>query len=178
MRYIALLRGINVGGNSKVEMIRLKKCFEKLGFTDVKTYINSGNVVFSSEKTDALKLAAQTERYLEGEFGFNIPTLIVNEGAIRKIVNEVSEEWQNDKQQKTDVLFLWSGFDDPKSVNIFSINKAHESLIYINGAMIWNVTREFQNQSKFPKQLMASPIYKNITARNINTVRKLNSMLN
>ncbi len=53
MTYVALLRGINVGGNRKVEMKRLKATFERAGFADVRTYINSGNVIFGSESTDA-----------------------------------------------------------------------------------------------------------------------------
>ncbi|NCP46313.1 MAG: DUF1697 domain-containing protein, partial [Flavobacteriales bacterium] len=48
-QYLALLRGINVGGNNIIKMVDLKACFEKMGFTDVKTYIQSGNVIFTSD---------------------------------------------------------------------------------------------------------------------------------
>ena len=57
MKYVALLRGINVGGNNKVSMTELKTCLEEAGFENVSTYINSGNVLFESEANDAVKLA-------------------------------------------------------------------------------------------------------------------------
>lgn len=56
MKYVALLRGINVGGNNKVEMARLKQLFEKLGFTDVRTFIALGNVLFTTKETDVTNI--------------------------------------------------------------------------------------------------------------------------
>jgi uncharacterized protein (DUF1697 family) len=55
-KYLALLRGINVGGNNIIKMVDLKACFEKMGFLDVSTYIQSGNVLFSSPETSLTKL--------------------------------------------------------------------------------------------------------------------------
>ena len=60
MTYVALLRGINVGGNNKVEMARLKKVFESLGFINVRTYINSGNVIFDTDTTDIVHAVNST----------------------------------------------------------------------------------------------------------------------
>lgn len=76
MRYEALLRGINVGGNNKIEMPRLKILFERLGYADVLSYINSGNIVFSSKITNLKKLEAEIEKGIEAEFGLNIKTLV------------------------------------------------------------------------------------------------------
>ena len=59
MRYVALLRGINVGGNNMIKMEKLRETVAKLGFTDVKTYINSGNVIFDARETDDKVLAKQ-----------------------------------------------------------------------------------------------------------------------
>jgi uncharacterized protein (DUF1697 family) len=61
-KYVALLRGINVGGNNRVEMTKLKKVFEELGFADVSTYINSGNVIFSSQRKDAEHFPGEIEK--------------------------------------------------------------------------------------------------------------------
>ena len=61
MRYIALLRGINVGGKNKIKMIELKNLFEVLNFRNIKTYIQSGNVIFDSEPTDVIELAIQIQ---------------------------------------------------------------------------------------------------------------------
>lgn len=65
MRYLALLRGINVGGKNKVAMAELRDCFEAQGFADVSTYINSGNIFFSSDETDEVKLVEVCEAAIE-----------------------------------------------------------------------------------------------------------------
>ena len=62
MKYIALLRGINVGGNNKVEMKKLKDVFEALGFKNVSTYINSGNVIFETNETEMVKIVEKIEQ--------------------------------------------------------------------------------------------------------------------
>lgn len=69
MIYIALLRGINVGGNNKVAMLELRSVFEQAGMKNVTTYINSGNVIFESELSKN-KLASMLELAIEQKFGF------------------------------------------------------------------------------------------------------------
>ena len=76
-RYVALLRGINVGGKNKIPMAELKKGFEELGFEEVKTYLNSGNVIFSSDKEDVEKLKKQIETMINEQFGFEIPVFVI-----------------------------------------------------------------------------------------------------
>ena len=74
MVYVALLRGINVGGNSKVEMPRLKSTFERLGFTKVVTYINSGNVIFYDDARTSAQIVVDIEKGIQEYFGFAILT--------------------------------------------------------------------------------------------------------
>ncbi len=69
MKYVAFLRGINVGGKNKVKMETLREVCASIGFENVKTYINSGNVIFETRKTDDLKLAEKIEKAIEKEFG-------------------------------------------------------------------------------------------------------------
>lgn len=77
MNYIALLRGVNVGGNNKVPMPALKKCFADAGFQNVMTYINSGNVIFDSEERAISELTAYCETILQNTFGFEIGLAVV-----------------------------------------------------------------------------------------------------
>ncbi|MHB1089711.1 MAG: DUF1697 domain-containing protein [Ilumatobacteraceae bacterium] len=107
MVYVALLRGINVGGNKKVEMSKLKKAFESLGFANVTTYINSGNVIFQSNKKDF----SQIETVLKKSFGFEIKVVIRDVKNIQKLCEKIPCELENNTKQKTDVLFLWDEFD-------------------------------------------------------------------
>jgi uncharacterized protein (DUF1697 family) len=81
-RQIALLRGINVGPTTKVAMATLREVFDGLGLTEVKTYINSGNVVFSGRRTGAAKL----ERAIAAEFGFAVPVVVRTRDEIADVV--------------------------------------------------------------------------------------------
>ena len=168
MKYVALLRGINVGGNNKVSMQEVKRVFEKLGFVNVITYINSGNVIFESAKKDFSKI----EPVLKKNFGFAIPVVVRDVKSIKKICNEIPFDWKNDLDQKTDVLFLWDEFDSKKSVDLIKINKEVDILKYVPGAIIWHVERKNYTKSGMNK-FIGTVVYKNMTARNVNTVRKL-----
>src|ERR1051326_6961124 len=74
--FVALLRGVNVGGNSMISMSALKKSFETIGFTHVSTYINSGNVIFNAKETDARKLEQKIERMLVKEYELNSKVVV------------------------------------------------------------------------------------------------------
>ena len=76
-RYVALLRGINISGKNKVPMAELKKGFEKLDFEEVKTYLNSGNVIFSSDEDDTKKLIDQIQVMIKNQFKLVIPILVI-----------------------------------------------------------------------------------------------------
>ncbi len=170
--YIALLRGINVGGNNKVEMKKLKATSESLGFTDVSTYINSGNVIFTSEITDIKALQEQIEKAIEKDFGFYIKVVVKTFKNIEKVATKIPNDWQNDKEQKTDVIFLWEQFDSPKTLDLLNAKPDVDSLIYVDGAIIWHIDRENYSKSAMNK-FIGTEVYKNMTARNVNTVRNL-----
>jgi uncharacterized protein (DUF1697 family) len=84
--YIALLRGINVGGAKSVLMADLKKLFESMGFKKVQTYIQSGNVLFQSEKQGDEKLAAAIEKKIETKYGFHVPVVLRTLAEMEKIL--------------------------------------------------------------------------------------------
>ncbi|MCA6074120.1 DUF1697 domain-containing protein [Fulvivirga sedimenti] len=89
MKYVALLRGINVGGHHKVPMADLKKCIAENGFSDISTLLNSGNVVFSStDKHDCEELREHFESFLESRFGFSIPVFIIPGHEIESLTME------------------------------------------------------------------------------------------
>ncbi|WP_253691918.1 MULTISPECIES: DUF1697 domain-containing protein [unclassified Treponema] len=67
-RYIALLRGINISGKNKVPMAELKQGFEKLNYIEVKTYLNSGNVIFSGDEADIVKTTSRIEEMIKNQF--------------------------------------------------------------------------------------------------------------
>ena len=175
MRYVALLRGINVGGNAKVEMPRLKTLIEKLGCKDVSTYINSGNVIFTDDRTDNI-LSEIIENAIEKEFGFKVPIVIRDQHNIADLCRKIPIDWTNDKNLKTDVMFLWDEVDNPDILNKIKVNPDIEKAIYFKGALIWSVSRQFVTRGGGIK-LIKTDVYKHMTIRNINTVRKINELL-
>lgn len=176
MIYLALLRGINVGGNAKVDMKKLKAACESLGFHDVTTYINSGNVIFTYPKTNAQKLASMIETVIQKDFGFAVPVVVREYAQIKRVVAALSPSWKNDGGQKTDILFLWDAFDTQKSVELLTLTKGVDDVIYVPGAILWHIDRKDYTKSGMHK-FIGTPLYKNMTARNVNTVRKLAALM-
>ena len=174
-RYVALLRGINVGGNSKIEMKTLKALVEKLGFQQVSTYINSGNVLFISD-LDPKVIREMLESEIKVHFGIMLSVMIRDAQNIDELCTAFPKSWTNDDDQKTDILFLSEDYDHPEILNLISHDPRIDTLIYVKGAIGWNVSRSDYPKSGMHK-FIGTPVYKNMTARNINTLRKLNDLL-
>jgi uncharacterized protein (DUF1697 family) len=171
MKYVALLRGINVGGNKKVEMQKLAKVFIQMGYSDVRTYINSGNVIFSSQNKDF----TQIEPALKKTFGFSIEVVVRDAKNIAALVKKIPKTWGNDTEQKTDVIFLSEEYASKKSLSLIK-QKSVDTLIYIDGAIVWHLMRKDYTKSGM-HDFIGTKVYKHMTARNVNTVRKLNEFL-
>src|SRR3990172_2308519 len=169
MKYIALLRGINVGGNRKVEMKKLKSFFESFGYINVSTYINSGNVIFESEDEPKIVLK-KVNSGLEIYFGFEIPTLVKTEKEMKKISDAIPKNWQNDSVQRTDVAYLFPEIDSIKIIDELPVKKEFIEVRYIKGAIYWNVRRENVYKSNLAK-IISHRLYKSMTVRNVNTAR-------
>ncbi len=170
--YLALLRGINVGGNNKVSMSELKKIFESLDFTQVFTYINSGNVIF---QTSAQVVTEKIELALKKTLGFEIRVVVRDAKNIQKLCSEIPLRWKNDTEHKTDVLFLWPEFAHKKSIGLITATEV-DTLTYLDGAIVWHIDKKNYNKSGLHK-FIGTHLYKNMTARNINTVRKLGELM-
>lgn len=170
MKYVILLRGINVGGNNRVEMARLKSLLENIGYTNVVTYINSGNAIFDSKSApDAVTI----QQSLKKEFGFDIPTLVIAGKDIVRIAEAIPAEWSNDyADQKSDVLYLFEEANTPKVLDIIGGKPEIETFIYIDGAVLTNISRKHQSKGSLQK-IVGTKLYKQITIRNSRTARKL-----
>ena len=174
--FVALLRGINVGGNNKIDMKTLASVCEKIGWQQVKTYINSGNVIFESQETNTKLLAKVLQDDILVTFGFVVKVLVIKAGCIEVIAEQTPVNIQNNADMKTDVLFLWGEFDSEKSVDLIKHNIEVDALVYLPGAILWSVLRNDYAKSGM-NTFIGSVVYKNMTARNINTVRKIAALL-
>lgn len=173
MKYVALLRGINVGGNRKVPMADLRAVFESMGFTEVVTYINSGNVIFAA---DVIPDVSSIETRLEKTFGFDMHALVFSAEEVISIARAIPGGWLNDSEQKSDVLFLFPDVDSPDIVHDIGYRSEFETIHYVPGALITNVSRKNQSKSSLLK-LVGTPLYRRMTIRNVTTARKLAEMV-
>lgn len=172
MVYVALLRGVNVGGTGKVDMKQLATVFSDAGMASPRTYINSGNVIFSAEEPDRLRLAATLEAAIEASFGFAVPVLVRGIGEIRSIVAAIPKAWTNDAAMKCDVFFLWDEVDRPDVLDALEHDPAVEDVRYTPGAIVRRVDRANAARSRLTR-IVGTPLYRQLTARNCNTARKL-----
>jgi uncharacterized protein (DUF1697 family) len=175
--FVALLRGINVGGNAKVQMSKLKSEFESLGYINVQTYINSGNIVFQTNESDCSKITNTIEQQITKAFGFSIRVAIRDINNIQLLCKEIPAEWINNSETKTDVLFLWEEFNNKDVLGEIGFNQKVDRLLYLQGCVVWHIDRKDYSKSGMRK-FIGTKIYKNMTARNINTVRKLGEVMN
>ena len=105
-RYIALLRGINISGKNKVPMAELKQGFEKLNYTEVKTYLNSGNVIFSSDEADTIKLTSQIEEMIKNQFSLDIPVFVISKEELEDILHHAPDWWGDKSKEIYDNLIF------------------------------------------------------------------------
>lgn len=179
MRYVVLLRGVNAGGNRRVPKQEFQAVLEKLGFRDVIIYINSGNAIFTSDNAvDENKVQSA----LEEHFGFTIPTLLISGEKIVEIANSIPHDWANDAPrpdksgQKSDVIYLFDEINTPDILSRIGYKPGIENMIYINGAVLTNITRRNQSKGSLQK-LIGTDLYSYMTIRNINTARKLAELI-
>ena len=174
--YVALLRGINVGGNRKVDMKQLKATFEHAGMNDVSTYINSGNVIFRSDSDDPVSLTELLESAIQSEFGFPVKVMLRDTGNIRALVEMLPDDWVNGPEAKCDVMFLGEDVDDRAVLDLLTIKPEIDDVRYGPGAVLWRVERSAATRSGMLK-LVGTDLYANMTVRNCNTLRKLDALM-
>jgi uncharacterized protein (DUF1697 family) len=172
MTYVALLRGINVGGNNQIGMKALKAGFERLGMTAVRTYIASGNVIFEDETTPAADLMSTFEDLIKHDFGLSIRVLVKDRQAMTSIVMALPPDWANDSAMRCDVIFLWPDLDRPELIEELPVKQGIDEVRYVPGAVLWRIDRPNVTRSGLGK-VVGTPNYRSMTIRNCNTTRKL-----
>lgn len=175
MKYVALLRGINVGGNNKVTMSELRACFESLGFIDVTTYINSGNVLFSSVETNEAELVAKCEAAIEQQFGFPVVVMVIAARDLKTALAHAPDWWAkgDPKSVRHDALFVIPPTTSTEALNAMLPKPSSVDKLEAYGQVIfWTVDRKDYRKSIVPK-MIGTPIYSRITMRSFTTTKKL-----
>jgi len=177
-RYVALLRGINISGKNKVPMAELKKVFEKLDFEKVKTYLNSGNVVFSSDEDSIEKLTKLIEKAIKNKFGFDIPVFVISKDKLEDILHNAPDWWGNDKKEIYDnLIFIMPPVTFSDVYN--EIGEPKEELEKIEDykeVVFWSFSRKDYQKTNWWSKTASTNISTKLTIRTANTVRKIVGM--
>jgi uncharacterized protein (DUF1697 family) len=174
--FVALLRGVNVGGNNMISMSALKKSFESIGFTHVTTYINSGNIIFNAKDDDARKLERQIESMLSKEYELNSKVVVRSFSEMEKLVRSLPPNWDGDSQWRYNVIFLRHTIDSVDILAELPADSEIEEVVYRPGTLLWSAHVDKISQSKMTK-LSSRKISQDMTVRNLNTTKKLYELM-
>ncbi|RPI51246.1 MAG: DUF1697 domain-containing protein [Acidobacteria bacterium] len=176
-RHVALLRGINVGGNNIIKMADLRGCFEAMGFTGVETYIQSGNVVFSSRPAKKAMLTRTIEKTLSKAFGYGSLVVLVSAEELERVVAQVPGGFgKQPDRYRYDVLFVKEPLTTREALGQITTNSAVDAVHAGEHALYFRRLISKATQSHLPK-LVQRPVYKSLTIRNWNTTTRLLTML-
>jgi uncharacterized protein (DUF1697 family) len=171
--YFSLLRGINVGGEKKIAMKDLLSLYKDVGFKNVKTYVNSGNVIFNSELREISRLNALLERKIQETFGFDIPVVVMTVTEMEKVVQ--NNPFTKDRKIGVDKLYVTFLSEKPDERRILEMSiisaeadryilREREAYLYIPG---------FYSKTKFSNAFFERHLKVMATTRNWKTVLAL-----
>jgi uncharacterized protein (DUF1697 family) len=178
MKYVLLLRGINVGGKNKVPMTSLRKLLEELGFSNVSTYIASGNVILESDKpTDEIK--DRLEEALPESFKLDdelIKVLVLTHSQLQAVIDNKPEGFgEQPEKYHSDAIFLM-GIDSASVMPLFNPREGVDK-VWLGDGVVYSQRLSSQRTKSRLSKIMATPAYKSMTIRNWNTTTQLLEML-
>jgi len=178
--YLALFRGINVSGKKIIKMEELRKLMEQAGYGNVKTYIQSGNVVFSSNEKSKDKLAKAIEKLIDNKYGFDVTVFVIDKKHLEKAVdNNPYAEGKTPEEAGTKKIYVTFLSEKPSDEGMEKLSQApigedeialHEDILYFRLAM-------GAADSKLSNNLIESKLKLKATTRNWNTTLKLLEMM-
>lgn len=174
--FVALLRGVNVGGNNMISMKALKQSFESLGYPHVSTYINSGNIIFTSDQTDARKLETEIEAMLVREYQLESKVVVRTLDEMAKLVKSLPPGWSQESDWRYNVIFLRHTIDSKKVLGELPAKSEIEEVVYRPGTLLWSAQVSALARSNMVK-LSSRKLYREMTVRNLNTTKKLYELM-
>ena len=170
--YIALLRGINVSGAKTIKMEALRLTFQKLGFENVSTYIQSGNVVFTAAETKTSELAAKITGAIKTDFGFDVPVIVLSAAELQTITRNNP---LNDGTRDEAFLHVTFLAESPAAFNFSDIEakKQGEEEIMISGKVVYLYCPHGYGKTKLTNTFLESKLKVATTTRNWKTTCEL-----
>lgn len=174
-KFVALLRGINISGKNKIPMQELRLGFESLGYKEVITYLNSGNVIFSSNINDKDKISNDIYKMLENKFNLKVPIFVIKSGELKELLDNKPDWWgTGDKNIYDNIIFIippttykdvYETLGEPK----IELEKIKE---YKNN-IFWSYDLKKYRKTNWWSKTASTIIRNSITIRTANTMKKV-----
>jgi uncharacterized protein (DUF1697 family) len=171
-RYIALLRGVNVGGIT-IKSADLRGVFEELGFDDVRTVLASGNVAFSSDDTDAAKLKTRIERALSDRFGYEAWIVLLTRDELERAIDGFPFDAEDANRQPWVIFSSKPAALDELLADVDGFDSDVDPLARGDGVIYWNPVKGTTVDTPFGKLLGKARFKPTTTNRNLRTLVKL-----
>ena len=176
--YLALLRGINVGGKNVIKMADLRNCFEAEGFRDVVTYIQSGNVVFRSPSTRLRMLTKRIEEMLAAAFDYEASVVLRSRRQMRAVVSDAPSGFgERPESYRYDVIFLKAPLTATAAMKCIHARPGVDEAWAGSGVLYYS-RRIDQASRSYLSRLASMPVYQRVTVRNWKTTTRLLELMN
>jgi len=176
-RYVALLRGINVGGKNPIRMTELRACFERESLESVSTYIQSGNVLFTAASTARATLVRRIEAALTRTFGCRVCVMLRSRPEMRRIVDRAPTGFgAHLTQHRYDVIFLKAPLTAASAMRSVITRQGVDQAHAGDGVLYFSRLISRASQSQLGR-LVSLPVYQSMTIRNWNTTTTLLRLL-
>lgn len=176
MKFVALLRGINVGGRNIIKMTDLKACFEENGFENVSTYIQSGNVIFSSPEKSTGELEDRIEKALSTTFKYDAKVLVRSSQQIQQILLKAPPTWKNGSDLRCYITFIKEPATPQAAMQEVELKEDIDFIEAGQGVLYMSTLFSGLSKSKFSK-LIGKKIYRDMTMRNYATTQKIGALM-
>ncbi len=175
--YVALLRGINVGGKNLIKMTDLAACFESMGLQSVRTYIQSGNVIFRADHSNSAGLASRLKEVLSNTFSYESTVVVRSHKEMQDIVKRAPKGFGSEPDAyRYDVIFLKEPLTSAEAMKSISVKEGVDEAFAGRGVMYFSRLISRASSSRLTR-IVGLPIYQSLTIRNWNTTTKLLSMM-
>lgn len=172
-KYIALLRGVNVGGNNKISMPELKCSFERQGFENVVTYINSGNILFDSG-LDLQSAMATCKEVIQADFGLDITVGMISATDLVEAMKCAPAWWNTDAESKHNSIFVILPITAAEVIaSVGDAKPEYEQVTSYGNVIFWSAPIQTFSRTRWSKVVQNKAVYNQITIRNANTALKL-----
>ena len=174
-KYVALLRGINISGKNKIPMSELKKEFERLGYENVITYLNSGNVIFKSDEKDEKDIINSIYKMIENKFNLNIPVYVIKASNLKELLENKPEWWGTDnKEIYNNIIFIIPPTIYKEVYNTIGEPKEElEKIKEYKNNIFWSYNLKEYRKTNWWSKTASTSIRDSITIRTANTIRKI-----